>query len=147
MPWLSTQLTGLGEWLSNHVALGGWLVGLSLLVSIGGLLVVRWLVLAIPQDYFTAPRHPGWRDRHPLVRWSFVIGKNVIGAVLLVLGITMLVTPGPGIVTLLLAVIFLDLPGKRALERRIVTLPAVLHVINRMRSRANRPLIEAPLKS
>jgi hypothetical protein len=81
------------------------------------------------------------------VRWALVIGKNIVGAILLVLGIAMLVAPGPGIVTLLLAVIFLDVPGKRAMERRIVTLPSVLHVINRMRSRANRPLLEAPVKS
>jgi hypothetical protein len=146
MSWIHTQLASLQAWVSNHEAIGAWLIGLSLLFSIGGLFAVRWLVLAIPHDYFTASRADGWRDHHPLIRWSLTIGKNVVGAILLVLGITMLITPGPGIVTLLLAVIFLDLPGKRALERRIVTLPSVLHVLNLMRNRANRPLIEAPVK-
>ncbi len=147
MDWLLGHLTDLRTWLAGHAALSGWLIGLSLVVSLGGLVAVRWLVLAIPHDYFTAPRRPDWRDRHPVVRLLLVVGKNLIGGVLLVLGLAMLVAPGPGIVTLLLAVIFLDLPGKRALERRIVTLPTVLHAINRLRIRANRPALEAPLKS
>ncbi len=144
MQWLLAQFKALGTWLTQNTAVSAWLVVLSLVMSLGGLLVVRWLVLAIPHDYFTAPRQPGWRDRHPIVRACLIAGKNLIGAVLLVLGIAMLVAPGPGIVTVLLAVIFLDLPGKQALERRIVTLPSVLHTINRLRVRANRPALDMP---
>jgi hypothetical protein len=144
MTWLQTHLVDVQHWAQNHPTLGWWILGLSLLVSLGGVLAVRWMVLAIPHDYFNAPPHHGWRDRHPLVRYSLKVLKNAIGLVLLVLGLVMLVAPGPGIVTLLLAVIFLDLPGKRALERRIVTLPSVLHVINHMRRRANIPPVDAP---
>ncbi len=147
MSWIATLFFDAKAWLAGHLALGGWLVAGSLLVSVGGLWAVRWLVLSIPSDYFNAPPRGGWRDRHPLIRWTLVVGKNAIGAILLLLGITMLLTPGPGIVTLLVAVILLDVPGKRALERRIITLPSVLHWINRLRSRANRPMIEAPIKT
>jgi hypothetical protein len=144
MTWMRAQIADLAEWLAGHLVLSGWVIAASVLVSLLGILAVRWLVLRIPADYFVAPRTQGWRERHPVVRWTLVIAKNLLGAILLVLGIAMLVAPGPGIVTLLVAVILLDVPGKHALERRIITLPSVLRVINHMRRRANRPLLEAP---
>ncbi len=56
----------------------------------------------------------------------------------------MLVAPGPGVVTLLAAVMLLDFPGKRTLEQRFLALPAVLSTINKMRQRANQPPLEMP---
>jgi hypothetical protein len=145
MWWLREHFLTCWAWLTAHAALSWWLVGLSLLASLGGIWLVSRLVLSIPADYFTARRVThGWRDRHPLIRWTLAIGKNALGTLLLALGVTMLVMPGPGVVTLLLALILLDVPGKRALEQRIISLPTVLHVINRIRARAGRPPVEAP---
>jgi hypothetical protein len=68
--------------------------------------------------------------------------KNVVGIVLLMAGIVMLFTPGQGILTILLGLSFVDFPGKRGLERRIVGNPVVLDKINSLRARANRPPLE-----
>ncbi len=135
------------EWLDQvrrHAALGWWALGLSIVLSVGGVLLVRWLLVAMPADFFVRPGPLPWQLRHPVVRWSLTIGKNVLGAVLLIIGVLMLVAPGPGIMTILAAVILMDFPGKRTMEQRFLALPAVLHTINRMRQRAKRPPLEMP---
>ena len=85
-----------------------------------------------------------WEMRHPIVRWCILIGKNAIGAVLLLAGLLMLVAPGPGILTILAGVVLMDFPGKRSLEQRVLALPAVLHMVNGIRQRAGRPPLQLP---
>jgi UPF0716 family protein affecting phage T7 exclusion len=70
--------------------------------------------------------------------------KNVLGVVLVLWGVIMLAIPGPGVVTLLLGLSLLDFPGKRALERRILTSPGVLRTLNALRARAGQPAITLP---
>ena len=47
--------------------------------------------------------------------------------------------PGPGLVFILLGLSLLDFPGKRALQRRVVTRPFVLRVLNKTRTRFGPP--------
>lgn len=48
------------------------LAGISLAVSLGGLLAVRWVVISLPEDYFVSEQAPhAWRHLHPLVRWTW----------------------------------------------------------------------------
>ena len=65
------------------------------------------------------------------------------GGLLLLLGIVMALplVPGPGVLFILLGLSLLDMPGKRALERYIISRPLVLHSVNRMRARWNRPAL------
>jgi hypothetical protein len=51
----------------------------------------------------------------------------------------MLVLPGQGVLTILLGIALLDLPGKRHLERRLIALPTVLRTINKLREKFGRP--------
>ena len=53
----------------------------------------------------------------------------------------MIFTPGPGVLSALVGVILCDFPGKRTVERKIIARPRVLSMINRIRSRYNRPLL------
>jgi hypothetical protein len=117
---------------------------LSIFTFIGSLIVLRFLIARIPPDYFT-PRHPPatpWADRHPAVRLTLLVIKNVLGSVLIIAGFVMLFTPGQGILSILVGVSLLNIPGKRALERRIVSNPVVLRALNSVRARAGRaPLV------
>jgi len=145
---LSASLSGLSiEWLyqiRRHAALGWWALGLSLVLSIGGFFLMRQLLVSMPADYFVRPGPLPWQLRHPVLRCILAIGKNLVGAVLLVAGLVMLAVPGPGILTILAALVLLDVPGKRALEQRFLALPAVLNAINGIRQRANQPPLEMP---
>ena len=88
-------------WIESHAALFGPLAILSAIMFVGSLLALPWLVAQIPRDYFltgVSHRLP-WADRHPFVRSAFVIGKNVLGFILLLAGIAMLLLPGQGLLT------------------------------------------------
>ena len=63
-------------------------------------------------------------------RWQRVllkIGKNTLGVLLVLIGIVLSLpgVPGQGLLTILIGVIMLDLPGKQRFERRLMTRPAV----------------------
>lgn len=121
-----------------------WLWMVLTLVSIatfvGSLIVLRILIIRMPADYFAArePHNP-WADSHPAIRMTALIAKNLLGAVLVAFGLVMLFTPGQGILSILMGLSLLNIPGKRALERRIVGNPVVLRTLNGIRARAGRP--------
>ena len=115
---------------------------LSVVTFTISLAIVSFIVVRIPPDYFHKD-HPRdlFADRHPVVRFLGVLAKNVLGVVLVVLGILMSIpgVPGQGILTILLGIMLLDFPGKRTLEYKIVARPQVLRTINKLRDRFGKP--------
>jgi hypothetical protein len=73
-----------------------------------------------------------------------LLGKNLLGIVLVCTGVAMLVFPGQGILTILIGLMLINFPGKRALEQRLVRRPAVLRTMNWMRAKAHQPALELP---
>lgn len=112
----------------------------SILTFVGSLVVLRMLIIRMPADYFAGrePHNP-WADSHPAIRMTALVAKNLLGAVLVAFGLVMLFTPGQGILSILMGLSLLNVPGKRALERRIVGNPVVLRTLNGIRARAGRP--------
>jgi len=130
-------------WLKTHESFCWWLTAASAATFIGTLVLVPLLLIRMPPDYFT--RKPEHRlNRHPVCYWSAMIGKNILGGLLLLAGTAMLFLPGQGIITILLGVSLLNFPGKRRLEKRLVTLPKVLATINKIRQRAKQPPLIVP---
>lgn len=136
------------DWAKDNVWLLSEWAGASLLLWIGTLVItaiaIRYYLIWIPADAFAKDHVPfdAWRDSHPAVRWTLLIGKNVIGTILIVAGLIMLVTPGPGWLALLIGLALVDMPGKRSIERRILRRPAILHLVNRIRAKAGHPALE-----
>ena len=119
--------------------LGTLLFVLSFAVSLA---IVSIILVKIPADYFQEGRpHEFWSARHPAIRLLGIIGKNVLGVLLVVLGIVMSIpgVPGQGLLTILLGIMLLDFPGRQKLERRIVSQPRVLKNINKLRHRFGKP--------
>jgi hypothetical protein len=116
---------------------------LIFLVTFGiSLAIVSVIMVKIPADYFKEDRPRDlWADRHPAVRVLGVIGKNILGVLLVALGIVMSLpgVPGQGILTILLGIMLLDFPGKRRLEHKLVSRPQVLKTINKLRHRFGKP--------
>ena len=119
-----------------------WALGIASLVCfIGSLLLIPWLVVRIPVNYFCDEyRHRvPWAKRNPLLRWLLLILKNLLGLVFLLMGMAMLVLPGQGLLTILIALVLLNFPGKYRLERRLFRVPSVRNTVNWLRKRAGRP--------
>ncbi|MFB3064894.1 MAG: PGPGW domain-containing protein [Planctomycetota bacterium] len=64
-----------------------------------------------------------------MLRLCALAGKNLLAVVLVVAGVAMLFLPGQGILTILVGLGLLSVPGKRKLELWIVRRPAVLRAI------------------
>lgn len=118
---------------------------ISVVTFVASLIGVPYFVTRLPVDYFS--RH----EREALglpaeqltpARRVLRVLKNLFGLLLFVLGVLMLVLPGQAILTLLVALFFLDFPGKHRLERWIVRRPLVLRTINGLRRRAGREPLE-----
>jgi hypothetical protein len=68
-----------------------------------------------------------------------VIAKNIAGLLLVIAGIIMLVGPGQGILTILIGLMLMDIPGKRPLEARLIKRPAILAAVNNFRAKYDKP--------
>lgn len=134
-----------GFWASltlGNVLLGVTLFLVSLTVSFAAIAIV---MVKIPPHYFAAHYERDFLPDSPwLVRWGAVILKNILGVFLILLGIVLSLpgVPGQGILTILLGLIMLDIPGKRPIEARIIQRPAVLAAINMLRAKYDKPPLE-----
>ena len=123
----------------GKVALGVGVFLFSLAVSFAAIAVV---MVKIPANYFSSHYVQDFLPGSPwVVRWGAVIAKNVFGVFLVALGIILSLpgVPGQGILTILLGLIMLDIPGKRPIEARIIKRPSVLSAVNNLRAKFSKP--------
>ena len=139
-------LRSVSIWSSEHPILLAWMWAGSLVTFFGTLLAIPMMVVRMPRDYFLYGKADlrEYRKHHPLFRLFSVIGKNVLGVIFIAAGFIMLFFPGQGVLTILLGIMLVDVPGKRRLERAIVRRASVHGAINRIRARFHRPPIVVP---
>ena len=132
------------QFLHSHKLAIEWVAGMSFLVFIGSLILVPWIVIQLPVDYFAKRKRTKmpFAKHHPVLRWIGLVIKNCLGALLIVAGVAMLLLPGQGILTVAIGVLLLDFPGKHALEAKIIGRKPVLNSINWIRRKANVPPLE-----
>lgn len=135
------------DWIRAHDVILTWLGAVSALMFVGSLLAIPWLIVRIPVDYFSRRRHllaDRLSPRHPALRIAVLILKNLVGVLLVLVGIIMILLPGQGILTILIGLILIDFPGKFALERWLVRRDSVLKGMNWIRRKAKHPPLESP---
>lgn len=138
------------EWISEFFAALTWGrvllgVGTFLFSFAVSALAVGIVMVKIPANYFSSHYTQDFMPGKPfLVRWSAFILKNILGVFLILLGIVLSLpgVPGQGVLTILLGLIMLDIPGKRPLEARIIKRPTVLSAANKLRARYDKPPLE-----
>jgi hypothetical protein len=116
-----------------------WGVVLFVLSAAGSLAIVTLVLVRLPATYFAG-------DGPRLAGTSLVkrLGKNVLGVFLVAVGVVLSIpgVPGQGVLTILIGVMLIDFPGKRRIERRIVSAPKVHKAIDDLRGRFGRaPLV------
>ncbi|CAC9533161.1 hypothetical protein [uncultured Gammaproteobacteria bacterium] len=111
---------------------------ISAVVFVVSLLAMPFLLSKIPVDYFV-------QNKQHKVEIKGVSGllivaiKTIVGLVLLLAGIIMLVTPGQGIISILLGLFLLEFPGKRKLELKFINHEPTFKTLNWLRSKVNHP--------
>ena len=116
----------------------GLLLTVITIIASYGLIVIG--MIKIPADYFSSTYVREINsDKHFSIRWAAFLVKNTVGFLLLIAGIIMIFTPGPGVPTILLGLIMMDIPGKRPLEAKLINRPMVLSAVNDLRAKYNKP--------
>ncbi len=96
-----------------------------------------WLLARLPADYFCQDPQKTY-GTGPL-RWLWHGVLNIVGAFVLLLGVAMMFTPGPGLVVILAGLSLIRLPFKHRLIRAIAARPGFFDVMNQLRARRQRP--------
>lgn len=116
---------------------------ISIATFVVTLLLIPWIVIRLPLDYFAEPRRVPVIDRrrNSVIKLLVLIGKNSLGLLILLLGIVMLVIPGQGLLTMLIGIILLDFPGKYTLQRWLIQRQPILTSMNWLRIRHGKPAL------
>lgn len=125
----------------------GLAIGIGIFSFALSLAVTAVVVVRLPADYFTRTDRPLPLAGYPTwARISARVGHNVVGVLLIIMGVVMSLpgVPGQGFLTVLLGLMLVDLPGKRRLEVALVRRPMVHGAIDRVRARFGKPPIEIP---
>ena len=114
-----------------------WVGIVSFVVFVTSLLLTPILLGKIPQDYFIHTNQHKVEINH-LGHLIIVVIRTLIGFVLLIAGIIMLVTPGQGIITILLGLFLMEFPGKRKLELKFIKHNPTFRALNWLRNKAGK---------
>ena len=130
-------------WLMQYQEVFVWIGLISFLTFLFGLLLMPFVIMRLPEDYFLSPQNGDQtstvlRDSSTL----FLVFKNLMGGVLLCLGVVMLFLPGPGLMVALIGLSLVDITGKRWVLGRILNISGLRSAINGLRGKRGRP----PLK-
>ena len=112
------------------------ILALSFALGAAVILLLGWLIIHMPEDYFVLREG----REHPLKK----AGKNLLGIIVVGIGISLMVLPGPGILTILMGLMLIDFPGKKRVLQRAVRHRALFHLLNRLREKAGKPPLRAP---
>lgn len=131
------------EWIAVNEVVVWWMLATSVVTFVASLIGAPLWVINIPSDYFAErTRERARLSTLDLTGALLAMGRNLLGGILVMVGILMLVLPGQGLLTILVGIMLMDIPGKYRIERAIVSRPPVLRSMNWIRRRAGRaPLV------
>lgn len=137
--FLADAIAGL-TWQRVLIGVGIFLVTFS--ASLG---IVSFILVKLPADYFLKDHDKKfWAGYSPVVRIAAIVGKNVLGWLLIAIGIALSLpgVPGQGLLTVLLGIMLVDFPGKDRLEQKLLHRPAIKNSINKLRGRFGKPPLQ-----
>lgn len=131
------------QWVSKDTVL--WASTLSGVALLAIAIVIPWLIVRMPEDYFTKPQRYNWLGRQPaMIRIPIRILKNVLAIGLVILGVLMFLTPASGLFPILLGVALADVPGKSKLQWWILGRKTIRKSMNWLRRRFHRKPVRVP---
>lgn len=124
-----------------------WTVGLTVVGVAASVAISVFVLVRLPPDFFQRPANERFfRNMRPPWRQLALVGKNLLGVAIVVVGVALSVpgVPGQGVLTILLGLMLLDFPGRARLELAILHLPAVRKGVDRVRIRFGKARLDLP---
>jgi hypothetical protein len=140
----------MSEFFSDFIGSITWkntLIGVLIFVATFtiNLVIVSFILVKLPADYFSQKYEKKfWAGSHFALRVAAIIGKNILGVLLIALGVVLSLPgiPGQGLLTILLGIMLVDFPGRRTLEQKLLRRPGIINSINKLRARFGKPPLE-----
>ncbi len=120
--------------LTNIVIIIGMVSIAIMLISI---FLIPVFIKNIPTDYFINNKYHQMNINNTK-QFIIIIGRNIIGFILIIVGVIMLFTPGPGIITILVALFLMKFKNKAKLEYMLVKNNATFKALNYLREKVNK---------
>lgn len=145
------------NWVSANATVFAWLSAASIFLLCLTLFITPWLVAQLPRDYFithTSAQNRGSEeitahsDEQTPTKGSFAksvwlgvvkVLRNILGVTLMLCGLLLMITPGPGLAMLVLGLSVCDFSAKQRLLLQTVHQPRVFSALNWMRQRHGKP--------
>jgi len=128
-------------WVSQNTNILAALAAFSFLLLTTSLLATPWVLARLPANYFSKP--PSAKPRSARRLCTSII-KTVLGSLMILTGIAMMFTPGPGLVCLVLGMALCEFPGKHRLLKQLIRRPSVFSTLNWLRRKASKPPFVLP---
>lgn len=139
------------NWLQQHPELTIWTSVLSVVGMFIMLVAVFLGVIMMPTDYLHQLAMNNQQGGDTLIHkkrsLSLRILRMLLGGLLVILGVAMLVLPGQGVLTILIGLVLLGVPGNRRAKQKLTALlrrPGVTHKLNRLRRVFGRQPLKEP---
>jgi hypothetical protein len=131
------------QWISKETLI--WVSTLSGVGLLAFAIVTPWLIVRMPEDFFSRPQRYNWLDRKPAsIRVPLRILKNLLAIALVIVGVVMFLTPASGLFPILLGVVLADVPGKLRLQRWILCRKTIRTSMNWLRRKFHRKPVQVP---
>ena len=136
--WISEALEQMAL-LRQHLLPAALLFVVMLVMSI---VISLAILVRLPADYFVVTSVQSVpKSQRGMLFWIGVVFRNVLGAVLVILGLVLSLPglPGQGLLTCFAGMLLLDFPGKRGLLLKLFSRPLLMHTVNRLRVKFSHP--------
>jgi hypothetical protein len=110
----------------------------SIVAFVATLVLVPVTLARLPKDYFV---RDAVASSAPM---PLRVLKNVLGVLIVLVGVLMLILPGQGIITIALGLGLVDFPGRRRVELAVIGRPGVIKSVNALRQKFRREPLELP---
>ena len=112
---------------------------LSIILFFTTLVLIFLVIWWLPADYFVSNNsHLSSLPQNPTLSKILFLVRNIIGVILIILGIIMLILPGQGVLTIVIGLILVDFPKKKEFLNKLVALKSVQKSLNYLRKKMNK---------
>jgi hypothetical protein len=131
------------QWLDTYQSEIAAVGSVSLVLLLITLLATPWLISLLPVDYFRETKRPS--QTSGVLAITLATLRNILGALFMVVGIIMLLLPGPGLVCFIMGLSLCEFPGKQSFLRNLITrFPSILNSLNWFRRKSGKERLLPP---
>ena len=140
------MINDLLSFLQDHQTIVTTVSTISAVFFVTSLIALPIIISRLPDNYFLGEHRLSTENRPPLsiIERVILIVKNILGIILVLIGVVMLVLPGQGLLTILIGFSLSNFPGKYKLERSIIRRPTIFNTLNWIRHKAGKNKLQLP---